>query len=308
MANLVETIQFDPVYQLETTDKPIGGSAGIANRQAIQLANRDAWLKRERDTGNFYSEVITPGGDYSISAANDPGKVIRCFGLASPTMFLPPIGDWPTGKSVTIANASQIAGTSTDVTIAAWSPDLIGGFYFGPASIAIRPGEAVVITKISGFSAWFVTNRYSIDGDYGPIGSVITLAGPNAPNGYITCNGAAISRTTYARLFNAIGTAYGVGNGTTTFNVPDLRASFVRGLDAGRGIDTGRVLGTSQADELRSHTHELNALMMTNYAPTAGIQTGMFNNAGSVNSSFVVVTGGAETRPRNVAMNFYIKF
>lgn len=66
------------------------------------------------------------------------------------------------------------------------------------------------------------------------------------PDGYIKANGAAISRTVYAWLFSKIGTSFGTGNGSTTFNVPDLRGEFLRGLDDGRGIDAGRVLGSAQ--------------------------------------------------------------
>lgn len=76
-----------------------------------------------------------------------------------------------------------------------------------------------------------------------------------APPGWLKANGAAVSRTTYAALFNRIGTTHGAGDGSTTFNVPDMRGEFARGLDDGRGVDTGRVLGSAQADQNASHTH-----------------------------------------------------
>lgn len=62
-----------------------------------------------------------------------------------------------------------------------------------------------------------------------PAGSVIAYAGSSAPTGYLMCDGTAYSRTTYANLYSAIGTAYGYGDGSTTFNVPDLRYTFIRG-------------------------------------------------------------------------------
>lgn len=71
-----------------------------------------------------------------------------------------------------------------------------------------------------------------------PAGTVIQSASQVVPTGYLKCNGAAVSRSTYARLFRALGTTYGVGNGTTTFNLPDLRGEFIRGWDDGRNIDT----------------------------------------------------------------------
>jgi microcystin-dependent protein len=81
----------------------------------------------------------------------------------------------------------------------------------------------------------------------GDAGAVVFFARATAPAGYLSANGAAISRATYANLFAAIGTVFGAGDGTTTFNVPDLRGEFVRGLDAGRGVDAGRALGGLQA-------------------------------------------------------------
>ena len=61
-----------------------------------------------------------------------------------------------------------------------------------------------------------------------PAGAVIMFAGASAPSGWLLCNGQAVSRTTYATLFSAIGTAYGVGDGSTTFNVPNLETKFPR--------------------------------------------------------------------------------
>ena len=75
------------------------------------------------------------------------------------------------------------------------------------------------------------------------------------PSGYSLCDGGAISRTANPKLFAAIGTTYGAGDGSTTFNKPDLRGVVPRGLDDGRGLDTGRALGSYQADALLNHTH-----------------------------------------------------
>ena len=81
-----------------------------------------------------------------------------------------------------------------------------------------------------------------------PLGAITAYATNGVPAGWLLCNGQAVSRTTYAGLFTAIGTIYGVGDGTTTFNVPDLRDEFIRGLGAG-------VLGTKYVASFASHTH-----------------------------------------------------
>lgn len=75
------------------------------------------------------------------------------------------------------------------------------------------------------------------------------------PSGYSLCDGGAVSRTANPKLFAAIGTTYGAGDGSTTFNKPDLRGVVPRGLDGGRGLDTGRVLGSYQADAVLNHNH-----------------------------------------------------
>lgn len=147
------------------------------------------------------------------------------------------------------------------------------------------------------------------------VGQVCFFAMATAPTGFLTCNGAAVSRTTYAALFAAIGTLYGVGDGSTTFNLPDLRAEFIRGADLGRGVDSGRVFGSGQGHAFASHDH----------APPAGLTAPWLSNAftgdGSIDSSNFTgtgernpvsgntqATGGTETRPRNVALLPCIKF
>ena len=88
-----------------------------------------------------------------------------------------------------------------------------------------------------------------------PTGSVFCMAVATIPSGYRECNGDAVSRTTFAALFAVIGTQYGTGNGSTTFNLPDLRGEFVRGFDNGRGVDSGRSINDPQSSANKSHNH-----------------------------------------------------
>lgn len=78
-----------------------------------------------------------------------------------------------------------------------------------------------------------------------PAGAILPYAGSSAPAGWLLCNGQAVSRTTYATLFGISGTAYGSGNGSTTFNVPDLRGRVPAGLDNMGGSAANRLTGTS---------------------------------------------------------------
>ena len=79
-----------------------------------------------------------------------------------------------------------------------------------------------------------------------PTGAILPFGGVSAPTGYLLCDGSAVNRDTYSDLFAIIGTRYGAGNGVNTFNVPDTRGEFLRGNDNGKGVDAGRVLGSSQ--------------------------------------------------------------
>jgi phage-related tail fiber protein len=90
-----------------------------------------------------------------------------------------------------------------------------------------------------------------------PPGTIVFHCGSTAPSGYLKANGAAISRSTYSSLFSAIGVTFGFGDGSTTFNLPDLRGEFIRSWDDGRGIDSGRTFGTFQDGFLPSHTHTM---------------------------------------------------
>lgn len=87
------------------------------------------------------------------------------------------------------------------------------------------------------------------------VGEVVFFDLDAPPPGCLRANGAAVSRTVYSRLFAKIGTRHGNGDGVNTFNLPDARGLFIRALDDGRNLDPGRVLGSLQADEIRSHSH-----------------------------------------------------
>jgi microcystin-dependent protein len=151
-------------------------------------------------------------------------------------------------------------------------------------------------------------------------GSVISFAGTSCPTGFLKSRGdTPVSRTTYAALFAVVGTTYGIGDGSTTFNLPELRGEFVRGWDDGRGVDAGRAIGSAQGDTLQNITGTFSYI-----AGGAGNTTGAFLvNGVSVNHVTAGVTStspavtfdasrvartSTETRPRNVALLYCIKY
>ncbi|HAC64989.1 MAG TPA: hypothetical protein DCF68_16020 [Cyanothece sp. UBA12306] len=152
-----------------------------------------------------------------------------------------------------------------------------------------------------------------------PYGGLVTgkAQGQLEQQGYLICNGQAVSRTTYSELFTIIGGAYGDGDNINTFNLPDLRGRFVRGVDHGTGRDpdansrtasgkggnTGDEVGSLQEDEFKSHTHIY-------FSPSFEKPPGQ-GSAGSTwqfsITSPTEATGGAETRPKNIYVNWIIK-
>lgn len=139
-----------------------------------------------------------------------------------------------------------------------------------------------------------------------PAGAVFHFAMTSAPTGYLKCDGTAVSRATYATLFAAISTTFGAGNGSTTFNLPELRGEFIRGYDDGRGADSGRVFGAYQADELKSHNHR--PIGQSFGFGSSGNGNALSTNATDNWPNNTTSTGGSETRPRNLALLACIKY
>lgn len=135
------------------------------------------------------------------------------------------------------------------------------------------------------------TLEIAVAGGAVPAGLVAPFAGAAAPNGWLLCDGLAVSRTTYAALFAVIGTAYGSGNGTTTFNLPDLRGRVAAGKDnmggtaanrltaaSASGLD-GSLLGAAGGNqqhqltvaELASHRHYTGGDQVDTYSGTTAV-------------------------------------
>lgn len=141
-----------------------------------------------------------------------------------------------------------------------------------------------------------------------PVGSITAYSGTTAPEGFLICDGSAISRTTYSALFEVIGTTYGVGDGASSFNIMDLRGLFIRGLDNGAGVDSDRAMGSYQGDDFTSHVHDVTVTgVYGTYVITPVLSGGAGGSPYTVQATCSEV-GGDETRPKNRAFNYIVKY
>jgi microcystin-dependent protein len=149
-----------------------------------------------------------------------------------------------------------------------------------------------------------------------PSGVISVFGGSSAPTGYLLCDGTAVSRATYSALFGIISTTYGVGDNSTTFNVPNLKGKVAVGRDSSQsefdnlGETSGAKTVTLTTAQMPAHTHSLNPGQVVggsgsggtnNYAPTG--------NNPTANTS-ITSTGGGEAHNNlqpYLVINYIIK-
>jgi hypothetical protein len=232
----------------------------------------------------FYSDATTPAERLRIGSSGNVG-----IGTAIPTERLEVNG---TVKAT--AFSGPLTGNVTgNVT----------GNLTGTAS-AIADGS-VSTAKIVDGNVTLAKLVTAVQQALVPAGAVQAFAMNSAPAGWLAADGSNVNRTTYAALFTAIGTTYGVGDGSTTFALPDLRGYFVRGSGTNSDGTAAGTFGTKQADDLKSHTHSGSFLLSSGPLNLGGTGASILAplTVGSVTD-----TGGAETRPKNIAMLYCIKF
>lgn len=185
--------------------------------------------------------------------------ISEVVGLAAAVNAASGLAQGATNQDPNLAVNQVILSNHANTPDPVWYWHITTTFYSTIASTSNRSQLAI---QYSGGSAVYARSQYNnqwtawarLDNGVPP-GSIIHVAGNTPPVGYIKANGAAVGRVLYAGLFAQIGTTFGAGDGSTTFNLPDLRGEFIRGVDDGRGLDAGRVLGSVQAGQNLSHTH-----------------------------------------------------
>lgn len=167
-----------------------------------------------------------------------------------------------------------------------------------------------------------------------PPGVITAYGGPVPPNGWLLCDGSEVSRMAHPRLFTAIGTSSGAGDGASTFHLPDLRGRFIRGVDDGAGRDpdasvrqaansggnVGDRVGSIQPDAFQGHFHKFRGNLIPYsggggsdfYAPRTGADPNVTVERDNITEAKSDGTNGnprttRETRPLNAYVHFIIK-
>ena len=201
----------------------------------------------------YSTSSSTPASATATSAVTaTAGQVTVCNPSSTFAVTLPVSP--PNG---TICAVYVLAAATSYVTVAAGS-----GNTLDYAVGSLYAGQSAYLVYNSTTTSW-VSPTQNNQGTH-PSGTLLDFAGATVPAGFLACDGSAVSRSTYAGLFAAIGTNWGSGDGTTTFNVPDLRGRATIGVGTGTGLTPRTLAGTtgtetvtltSEQSGLPSHTH-----------------------------------------------------
>lgn len=215
-----------------------------------------------------------------------------------------------------------VSGQAAPFPRATGKPEVLHGdgspegiVYAGQGSIYLRrdnSGGTQLYQKSTGIhlnTGWIGISGSIIN----PSGTIQMWGGATAPTGYLLCDGSAVSRSTYADLFAAIGTSYGAGDGSTTFNVPDLRGRVGVGYATSGGHTDVSTLGLNDglvlANRRPKHRHTL--IYGGGSGGTTGLQTGVTDSANNTYTNKVGDPAGVATdnldAPPYVVVNYIIK-
>lgn len=261
-----------------------------------------------------------------VQLANCSRSTARLRGLGPRSAFL--------GAALGVVALSSTAYT-------AYSPDSLRVHIF-------EPGQRIEAEQVNENFAELASAISNVEDRMNalvPLGTIMPFAGGTVQTGFLPCDGRALSRTEYASLFASLGVAWGYGDGTTTFNIPDLRGRFVRGVDLNAGEDPeasdrlvsapggndGDNVGSYQlpatalpasapfvtGNESNTHTHTLNHNAQRQGGPNtfdSGSARGVNGTASisvganSTGHTHNIASGGdVETRPVNVAVMWIIR-
>lgn len=236
-----------------------------------------------------YTVTFTTGSGNTLTLAQDKVGYFYCDGT---TIYEIPFLD----ASNNLSDLGSASAARTNLGLGDFATKTVGtGFTDVSGTISVTPVDSI------------------------PVGATLEWLTNTPPPKWLILNGDAVSRTTYSDLFALWGTQFGAGDGSTTFNLLDARGYFFRGLDNGAGVDpnagartdrgdgtTGDNVGTKQEDEFASHTHIRYGSLNDTSPGAGGSETIQNSNLSGSHNTLTSPTGGDETRPKNIAVNFIV--
>lgn len=295
----------------------LGAQVNANNESLIEQVNANAAANGANADITSLSALTAPptglgSNTFTSGVASGTANTI-VIGTTNPTGFSFVVGD----QLTFIASAPPTGAVTVEINgdvqvLDKW----LGGSLVALTGGEWATGQLVTVTwdgtrlqLVSPYQASAVTTFY--------IGEMRTFCFNTAPALWLACSGQAISRSTYAALFAAIGTTFGAGNGTTTFNIPNMNGQFQRGFDFGGTVDPSRTFGSTQGNTFADHVHLVSAsasaagaqYMYANGGgggPLAGGGALRFLTDSGTGTAAAPNNGGTETRPTNVALLFAI--
>jgi microcystin-dependent protein len=226
------------------------------------------------------------GSDIASSSTTDLGAVEGKFHDITGTSTISSFGTVRAGieKVLTFEGALTLTYNATSLILP------------GGASILTAAGDVATFYS-EGSGNWRCTSYQHATASFVPAGAMMAYAGTTEPAGWLFCYGQAISRTTYARLFAAISTTHGTGDGSTTFNVPDIRGRVIAGQDDMGGTSADRLTGVSGSvnGDTMGATGGAETVTLTEAQLAAHTHSASLSVTGSVNNVGALSTGGALT-------------
>ena len=282
-STLAENIYFQQqggVYSYDSTIDYTVGTLVLYSNNLYKCIQAHSHTTPRAPTNTSYWQKIVIQSDIANFVTLNTAQTISAVKnfSALPTTLVPP------------TNGAQLTNKSyVDTKVSLGGDQTVGGTKTFSNSPLIPTATAGDSSK-KGASTAFVQNAIA---QLVPTGTILAFGGVTAPRGFLICDGSAISRTTYANLFAVIGTRYGAGNGSTTFNVPKLNdGSFVRGVASGSvGTKYSASLPPLTANSAGAHTHTRGTMNITGKTGS----TGYSNRNPPVDGAFYSYTTGLGT-------------
>jgi len=270
----------------------------------------------------FGYDVVTEFEDLvaHIANMNNPHDVTAAqIGAATATAF-------EAHQSATPIDHPDSSVTTAKIAAAAVTDAKIGNRTIDDTLIAVDASNTLtnllgmigyMLKSITGESVWASTpdtTLAAVSLSANPTGTILAYSGSSAPSGYLLCDGSVVSRTSYAALYAVIGTIYGTGDGSTTFNLPDCADKFILGLGstyatlAATGGDSTHTLTT---DEMPAHTHTVTAEIKKgdNSSEVYGWSEDPIDcGSTSITSDSTGGDGAHNNMPPYIVLNYIIKY